>query len=276
MNALFVYDLAMPRSERKKYSAPALEKGLDVLEVLAEARAPLSMQALADALSRSRSEIFRMVSVLEDRGFIGRTGSEDGFVLTPRLLELAMRNPPTRRLLDAALPPMERLAQAAGQSCHLAVASGADMVVIARIESSEEVGFAVRIGHRRSLVESTSGRVLLANQPPDVQRSWLARVPRSLVTRRAELARDLERIRSDGYRREKSSYVAGIVDIGTPVFAGEAEGAIAALTIPCVQKRENPQALSDVTDLLRRAAREISAALGARAGLGVRLLQAAS
>jgi DNA-binding IclR family transcriptional regulator len=266
----------MPRSERKNYSAPALEKGLDVLEVLAEARAPMTTQAIAGALSRSRSEIFRMVSVLEDRGFIGRTGSEDGFALTPKLLELAMRNPPTRRLLDAALPSMERLAEATGQSCHLAVASGADMVVIARIESSEEVGFAVRIGHRRSLVESTSGRVLLANQPADVQRAWLARVPRPLVANRAELTRDLERIRSQGYRREKSSYVTGIVDIGSPVFDGRSTGAIAALTIPCVQKRENPPALGDVTDLLQRAAREISATLAARAGLGVRLLQAAS
>lgn len=261
----------MPRAERKSYSAPALEKGLDVLELLAEARAPLSTQSIADALSRSRSEMFRMVSVLEDRGFIGRTGSEDGFALTTRLLELAMRNPPTRSLLAASLPPMERLAQAAGQSCHLAVVSGADMVVIARIESSEEVGFAVRIGHRRSLVESTSGRVLLANQPPDVQRAWLERVPRALVANRAELMRDLERIQNKGYRREKSSYVNGIVDIGTPVFDGGSSGAVAALTIPCVQKREMPQTLGDVTDLLRRSAREITATLAERAGLGVRL-----
>lgn len=260
----------VPRSERKNYSAPALEKGLDVLELLAEAQAPMSTQAIADALSRSRSEIFRMVSVLEDRGFIGRTGGEDGFALTPRLLELAMRNPPTRSLLNAALPPMERLAEAAGQSCHLAVVSGADMVVIARIESSEEVGFAVRIGHRRSLVESTSGRVLLANQPADVQRAWLGRVPRALSANRAELMRDLERIRSKGYRREKSSYVNGIVDIGAPVFDGAASGAIAALTIPCVQKREMSETLGGVTEQLQRSAGEITSTLAERAGLGDR------
>jgi DNA-binding IclR family transcriptional regulator len=86
-------------------------------------------------------------------------------------------------------------------------------------------------------------------------------------TRWPALSRDLERIRRQGYRREKSSYVNGIVDIGTPVFDGSA-GAIAALTIPCVQKRENPQALADVTELLQRSAREISATLAARAGLG--------
>jgi DNA-binding IclR family transcriptional regulator len=256
----------MASTDRKPYSAPALEKGLDILELLAEAATSLSTQEIADALERSRSEIFRMLNVLEARGFIARGGSEEGFALTPRLLELAMKNPPTRSLLDAALPIMEALAERVGQSCHLAVESGADMVVIARIESPGEVGFAVRIGHRRNLVESTSGRVLLAFQSEMKRRAWLARVPEGVDFVSAELEHDLARIRRQGYRKAKSTYVSGIVDLGVPVFDGRSEGAIASITIPCVQKQKMREPITKVIEELVLAAERISAALAHQSG----------
>ncbi|MFQ5697989.1 MAG: IclR family transcriptional regulator [Myxococcota bacterium] len=261
----------MPRSKRKGYRAPALEKGLDVLELLAEASAPMTTAAIAGALSRSRSEIFRMLSVLEDRAFIERSPSDEGFALTPRLLELAMKNPPTHSLLQAALPVMERLAESARQSCHLAVQSGADMVVIARVESSDEVGLAVRIGHRRSLVESTSGRVLLAFQPETRRAEWLRTLRGRVACDEAELARDLARIRRSGHRRARSSFVRGIVDLGAPVFDGRSPGAVAALTVPCVQKRIRPEPISAAAERVEAAAREISAVLARTAGGSARL-----
>ncbi len=57
-----------------RYSAPALEKGLDILEHLSSTRAALNLGELADALGRTRSEIFRMVAVLEARGYLDREG----------------------------------------------------------------------------------------------------------------------------------------------------------------------------------------------------------
>jgi DNA-binding IclR family transcriptional regulator len=257
----------MSKGARKSYSAPALEKGLDVLELLAASRVPLSTMAIAEALDRSRSEIFRMLSVLEDRGFIAHASAEEGFVLTTRLLELAMQSPPSRQLLEVALPVMERVAEASGQSCHIAVASGAEMVVIARVESPGDVGFAVRIGYRRSLVESTSGRVILAHQSEAGLEALLMRVREEVEFDEPVLMRDLKRIQRDGYRRAKSSFVNGIIDIGCPVFDGVASGAIAALTTPCVERRSELPLLSDVIELLRAGALEITSTLRARAGV---------
>lgn len=253
-------------SNRRAYAAPALEKGLDILELLASSAEPMATQTIASALDRSRSEIFRMLTVLEARGFIARDGSSEGFTLTSRLLELAMRNPPTRSLLDTALPAMETLAERAGQSCHLAVQSNEDMVVIARVESPDEVGFSVRVGHRRSLVESTSGRVLLAFQPESRQRTWLEAVPRSVRYDDQELHRDLARIRKQGFRRAKSTYAAGIVDLGAPVFDGHSSGAVASITIPCVQKQAMRESIAEVIEDLVATARHISENLARGAG----------
>ena len=55
-----------------KYRAPALDKGLDILELLARAHAPLSMTGVAAAIGYSKGEIFRMLQVLEERGYIAR------------------------------------------------------------------------------------------------------------------------------------------------------------------------------------------------------------
>ena len=50
-----------------KYRAPALEKGLDILELLSEAESPMGMPMIAAELNRSKGEIFRMAAVLEDK-----------------------------------------------------------------------------------------------------------------------------------------------------------------------------------------------------------------
>jgi len=249
-----------------RYRAPALEKGLDVLELLAASPHALSTTLIGRHLGRSRSEIFRMLSVLEDRGFIGRDEAAEGFALTPKLLELAMQNPPTADLVGASLPVMESLAEATSQSCHLAVATAGEMVVIARVESPDEVGFAVRIGHRRPLAESTSGRVLLAFQPDERRAAWLKATPRRSRVDRHELARDLARIRRLGHRRARSSFVEGIVDLGCPVFDGVSAGAAAALTIPYVKRRSARHSVAEVTSLLKEAAVEIGRTLRSRAG----------
>jgi len=57
----------------KKYSAPALEKGLDILELLSEQEIGLTQVEIARSLDRTVGEIFRMLVVLQNRGF--------GFVL---------------------------------------------------------------------------------------------------------------------------------------------------------------------------------------------------
>ena len=51
------------------YPVPALEKGLDLLELLSARADPQSLTALARTLGRSSSELFRMITCLERRGY---------------------------------------------------------------------------------------------------------------------------------------------------------------------------------------------------------------
>lgn len=85
------------------YSVPALEKGLDILEVLSAAPEPLSLTALARVLNKGNNEIFRMLNLLEQRRYVLR--SEAGMNrLSSRLFQIAHAQCGVRQLLDAALP----------------------------------------------------------------------------------------------------------------------------------------------------------------------------
>ena len=158
--------------DKRLYRAPALEKGLDILELLSAQERPLTMSAIVTGLGRSTGELFRMIQVLEHRGYV-RQGS-DGYVITERLFHLGLKRPPVRSLMELALPEMRSLADRIGQSCYAAIPSGASSSVVARMEASTTIGFSVRVGYRQPLNEAPSGQVLYAFQTDDVRREWEA------------------------------------------------------------------------------------------------------
>ena len=62
--------------------APALEKGLDLLEALAAEARGLSQKQLAERVGRSVGEIFRMLVALERRGYVTRDPATGEYTLT--------------------------------------------------------------------------------------------------------------------------------------------------------------------------------------------------
>lgn len=259
---------AKRKATRRTYSAPALEKGLDILEFLAGQRSPQSVRRIAEHLGRSKNEIFRMVSVLLGRGYIDRDAATDGLALSNRLFDIGMRTPRVRELLDVAIPVMRSLTADVGQSAHLVVLSRGETVVIAAIAGGSDMSFTLRLGYRRLLTDATSGRVILAFQRPDVADRWIEQ-SRKLVGKDfdyAELTSALKRIRRQGYEIHPSRDVVGITDVACPVRDASGE-AVAALVMPFVNRVSQDGSLDTVLPAVSQAANEISTALsGARAG----------
>lgn len=243
------------------YAAPALEKGLDVLELLAAETGGLGAKEIAARLRRSLGEIFRMLVALERRGYI-RRGGDGGYTLTLRLFEVAHRSPPLERLVAAVLPEMHSLAERTGQSCHLTQYHDGRILVIARVESPRPWSLMVRTGGAYDLLGNPSGRVLLAFQPEATRARWQARASElGGSPGPADLARRLEAIRANGYEAGPSETVTGITSLSCPILIDPAR-AVAAINIPFLAIAERsihePQALAE----LREAARRASVRLG--------------
>jgi DNA-binding IclR family transcriptional regulator len=242
----------------RRYRAPALEKGLDILELLAAETSPVTLTGIVNRLGRSHGELFRMVQVLEFRGYIEQ--EEGGYRLSDRLFSLGMQQPRTRTLVEAALPVMRQLAAAVGQSCHLALHSRGEMVVVARMESSEQVGFSVRVGHRRPLHQAASGAVLYAFQPADVRARWEALFDPPLSEKDlAEFRAHADEVRAREVEQTPSKFVAGVTDISAPVMRGGI--CAAALTVPYLKKLQPALSRRETCEMVRDAAAKISAQL---------------
>jgi DNA-binding IclR family transcriptional regulator len=243
---------------QSRYQAPALKKGLEILELLAVADAALTMSDISAALRRSTSEIFRMLQVLEEQKYIVR--DDDGYRLTNRLFALSMGKPPVRDLVSTALPVMHELAQNTGQSCHLAVASDAEMVVITAVEAPGLVGFAVRVGYRRPLHASASGQVLLAFQSDRTRAVMFDHARKAgYMIDAAELMSVLDAAAAEGGTTTPSPVLTGITDLSVPILS---EGAArAALTIPFVDGPATRVRLADTRSALHDAATAIGSHL---------------
>jgi DNA-binding IclR family transcriptional regulator len=240
-----------------KYRAPALDKGLDILELLAGAKRALSIAEISEGVGRSRGEIFRMLQVLEERDYITRGEGDAGYSVTPRLFRLGMEQPPVKTPIEAALPVMHRLADTSGQACHLVVPSGEQIVVVARVDPPGEVALVVRVGHRRPMSRSTSGHVLLAFQEDQVRERWLDLIARYEPTlERKKLIKLLTQLRARGYASEPSNVVDAVTDLSAPVL--QHGSAVCALTIPYIEQQTSAQTIDDVIAALLSAATEIS------------------
>jgi len=247
--------------EGQKYTAPALEKGLDILELLSTEESGLMQTDIARRLDRSVSEIFRMLVVLQSRGYVMQNPQTDRYVLTTLLFEVAHRTPFIKRLTTSAAPVMQRLARAVNQSCHLAIIAGDSVLVIGQVDSPGNNIMSVRLGAKIDLWRASSGRVILAHLSPEALEEALANADLPAETTLAKLHSDLASIRATGHEVKDSFVARGIVNISAPVF-DHSGSAIAALTMPYLQRYQEALPFDDCIATLLDAAATISRNLG--------------
>jgi DNA-binding IclR family transcriptional regulator len=249
-------------SRRVRYAAPALEKGLDVLELLASVSEALTHSEIARHLGRTINEVFRMLVCLEERGYISRTGSDERYQLTLKLFEIVHQYHPLQRLIAQARPLLQQVANRTGQSCHLAMLNSAEVVVVAQVDAPRNTGFSVRLGANVDLLNTASGHVILAFQGDQVRTrvlaTWRRRSRRPIPGR---LARHLDEIRRRGYEELASYQVHGVVNISFPILNQHGE-AIAAMAVPFLPRIGDSVGPPQVKETLAVASRTLSSAIG--------------
>lgn len=219
----------------ERYRAPALDKGLDILEVLADQARGLTRAEIVKVMGVSPSQIYRMLERLVARGYVTRLDGGDRYGLTMKLFQLATRHPPLRRLIAPAQPLMDQFATEVGQSCHLVVPEQGHGIIVAQASPPGHWEFRGRIGGILDLFTTGSGLTLLAFQDPDRLAGTLGQWGiADAAERLASLAGHLRAVRERGARVEPSAYLVGVTDISVPV-AGHGGEAVAVLTCPFIE-----------------------------------------
>ena len=251
-------------TRRKQYSAPALEKGLDILELLAEVPEGLNISELANRQGRTVGEVFRMMAVLEQRGYIQLREDSDAYSITLKMFELSHRSPPVARLNAAAMPVMKSLSYEVNQSCHLVIYYEGRGHVVAQQDAPTERILSVRLGAEAPLLDTCSGHILLAFASDAERANMVKKIPKHQRKPKAdELSRLVERVAGQGNEVIKSAQVQGVKDIGYPLF-DHAGYVVAALVVPYViyLDDDKPTPLKQTLRVVEAAAAKISASLG--------------
>lgn len=254
----------------EKYRAPALSKGLDILEHLASEPDGKTQAEIAKTLGRTTSEIFRMLMVLRLRGYVQLNDEDDRYSLTTKLFEIAHRHPPIRRLTSIAGAAMQKLANQINQSMHLAILHSGRVMVIAQVDCNDNNITAVRLGAQINLFDTSSGRVLAAWMNDEDRDALLSMAGKDDPGRRAEFLADLPKVRAAGYAENDSYTIAGVINISAPIrdISGNV---VAAITVPYVRRLSGTAVvpLDEARASLLALTDRLSRQLGAGASLAV-------
>ncbi len=243
------------------YRAPALDKGLDILELLATQPQGLTRSQIVKDMARSPNEIYRMLERLVARQYVTRSASGDRYALSLKLFAMAHAHPPLNRLINQALPVMDDFACRAEQSCHMGVYDRGNVLIAAQINSPRGWSFSVQRGARVGLLDTASGHMLLAYADADSRQRMLAEhrpLDGEVPVTDDGLAQTLAAIRAQGYVERDSAQSFGVVDISFPILAPD-NTALATLTCPYIRRIDRH--VGPDLAAVRACLREASAAL---------------
>lgn len=212
----------IPDTERAQ--VPAADQTLRILSHLARQRGPVAARTISDQLGIPRSTVYHLLGALELHGFVVHLPDDRRWGLGTAAFELAggyARQDPLARLgrtLVAAL------ADRAGESAHLAVMTGRDVLYIVEERPPRRPALVTDVGVRLPAHLTATGRAMLAALPREQVRALFpdaaafsertGRGPR----RPAELREVLRRVRSDGYAIEDGEVTVGLQSVGVAVL----------------------------------------------------------
>ena len=209
---------------------PAARQSLRILTHLAGQRGPVAAATLAAALDLPRSTVYRLLGALEDFGFVIHFPEERRYGIGIAAFELSSgfsRQEPLTRL---GRPILAALVDRIGESAHLAVLHGSDVLYLIEERAPRRPSLVTDVGVRLPSHLTASGRALLATLPSAQLRALFPDA--SAFARRAghdigagdaapqtysELKRLLERVRADGYAAEDGEVTEGMASVAVAV-----------------------------------------------------------
>lgn len=210
----------MPESSPASPASQTLSRGIRILEVLADARTPLTIDQIAGRLGVHRSIAYRLLRTLEDHGLVLRDAG-GSVVLGARMAALAAGV--AHDLQAEALPELTAIANELGMTCFLAVLDGAECITLASVEPRHAVAsVAQRPGARHPVTVGAPGKAILSQVPPA---DWPA-------DGSASLPDDVEVARGRGYATSHDEVIPTVQSVAVPLpLRGQRPAAIAVVHV---------------------------------------------
>jgi len=238
----------------------ALEKALDILQVIADSKRPIGLAELAESIDLPRPTIHRTLQQLVETGLILRALQKDRYVIGPTLMKLSVNALTSLNATQPIRPILNELAESLQETCNLGVLDQDEVVYIERVEGVSPLRIQLQVGSRVPFHCTAIGKLLVAEQHKNVRTRLVSATPlkqytTNTLTMQGDLETEFSKIRSQGYSFNNEEYVEGLNAIAVPVSDGKGK-TVAALAIHALQvKMDLEIALTYLPRLLENAKR---------------------
>ena len=202
----------------------SLARGLRVIEAFDGRPQGLSIADIARATELSRAAVRRLLITLELLGYIESNGRK--YRLRHRVLHLGMSYLSSSSLATVSQPAVQKITDDLGESSSVCVLDGDEALCVARAVRRGLMSLDVSTGSRLPVHCTAAGRVLLATLAEEQLASQLERIDlkaltaKTVVSREA-LARDIRRVREQGFSLIDEELEAGIRALAVPIVSKE-------------------------------------------------------
>jgi len=269
-NAIAYYTKEMRAVTASNPTRPiqSLDRGLALLETVANARQPVSLAELTGVLGIDRSSVFRLANTLKLRGFLAQSPDTKSYMLGSAVWRLADLFPWGQVLKQLAREQVTSLVSQTGESAHVVIRVGRQAVFVDCELTTQPVGVPTCTGACESLHVTSVGKALIVDFDRKRLVELLGDGPLPTPTNRAigsidALARECQRTRERGYAIDDRENHEDVRCFAAPVRDSSGE-VVAAIGISGPAERLPKSRWQSVARAIKHAAEEVGEKLGAQ------------
>lgn len=206
--------------EKPKYSS--IENALHILKTFSMDQPELRVTDIADELNIAKSTAHRLLTTMASEGFVFKDPRSNHYSLGVSVLSLTNIVHSQLQTLEDATPILNALTEVTGESSHLAILEGFEVIYLQKIESEYAAKTATHVGRRNPVHCTSTGQAILAFEKEEVINELLSRTLNKFTGRTIinseKLRNRLKDIKQAGYVVNNEEFEKGIVSIGAPIF----------------------------------------------------------
>lgn len=218
------------KHEHPEYTVKAVSHAVEILEILAELHAGLSLMQLADRFELSRNKAFRLMSTLCETGLVERDEESSVYRLGACSVALGQKFLMNSSVVNYAHPIIEQLARKHGEAVYMSVIREDEVLFLDMVDCEQQVKATSLLGRRFPFFSTAAGKVMKALDSRDLLERLMSRRGRRKegAPDMSNLATELEVIRTAGVAIDRDGLGEGVISVAVAVrdYAGKAVCAI--------------------------------------------------
>lgn len=239
-------------------------KALSLIEALSERQEPWSISELAQRVKLPKSNVHFLLAALCSKGYVEQEATTRRYYLTLKLWELGTRALGRVDLRRIASPYLAALAEATSETVNLAILDHGEVLYLHKIDSPMPVRAYTPEGRRAPAYCTSTGKAMLAYQPPEVIEQVAAQIKRHTdrtVKSIRELDKELQKIRLLGYSMNRGEWRDSVRGAAAPII-DHSGTAVAAVGVFGPAERLPARKMDELAATVKRTAAKISKAIG--------------